>query len=337
MKLIRLLAPCFLAALLFTGCEHNRLKDADVSNISVPAVKFMRLDRDVFSLNAQNFASKTSEFKSRYGTFYNRYLFAVVGLKSNDTSQVLPFVNDKDMRNAYEEEQKVLNESDLNTLSEDISHAMKRFRYFFPKRKLPQKFVTYMGGFNYNMVYVDSTLGIGLDMYLGPEHPFYSLLQWPKFKTRTMGKEYILPDAVRGWMISEFDNSEPVSNLLSHMIFYGKILYACDALLPDVNDSLKIGYSTAQMNTCHKFEKQYWGFFAEKNRLYDNNLKTISEFTSEGPFTSAISKECPPRIAMWVGWQIVRSYMKKNEQASLDDLMNEKDAQRILAKSKYRP
>ncbi|MGZ3883885.1 MAG: gliding motility lipoprotein GldB [Bacteroidia bacterium] len=336
MKLVRIAFSLSFILLLFNSCEHSLL-DADVSAISVPEVKFKRLDQDLFSLTPQNFTSKTAGLQTKYGSFYNRFLFSVIRLKNNDSSQVLPFVSDKDMKNVFDESQKAVTASDLSALEGQIHDAMKRFRYFFPKRRLPEKFVAYMGGFNYNVVYVDSTIGIGLDMYLGPSHPFYTYLQWPKYKTRTMGKEYMLTDAVRGWMITEFDNTEPVSNLLNHMIFYGKIFYACDALLPDVNDSLKIGYTTKQMATCKQYEKQYWGFFAEKNRLYDNNLKTIGEFTSEGPFTGAISKECPPRIAMWVGWQIVRSYMKNNEAVSLEELMNEKDAQKILSKSKYRP
>jgi hypothetical protein len=141
---------------------------------------------------------------------------------------------------------------------------------------------------------------------------------------------------MRGWMITEFDNNNATNNLLSHTIFYGKIYYAVNALLPDIHDSLLVSYSEAQLNYCRQNEKNLWGYFAEKNRLYENNMNQVQELTAEGPFTAAISKECPPRIAMWVGLQIVRSYMDKNE-VTLSQLMNEKDAQKILNKSKYRP
>ena len=40
---------------------------------------------------------------------------------------------------------------------------------------------------------------------------------------------------------------------------------------------------------------------------------------------------------MWVGWQIIKSYVKNNDKVSLSELMREQDAQKILAKSKYRP
>ena len=99
----------------------------------------------------------------------------------------------------------------------------------------------------------------------------------------------------------------------------------------------KNGSLEVQMKYCQNYEKNLWGYIAATNRLYENNLKTIGELTSDGPFTSAISKECPPRIAMWVGWQIVRSYMKNNESVSIEQLLDEKDAQKILNKSKYRP
>jgi hypothetical protein len=174
-------------------------------------------------------------------------------------------------------------------------------------------------------------------MYLGQKNQFYKMLQWPQYQVRVLSKEYMLPNLIRGWLITEFDNTEPVNNLLSHMVFYGKIFYTCDALMPDLHDSLKIAYTKQQLDYCHKYEKNLWGFFAQENRLYENNLKTVTEFTTEGPFTGSISKECPPRIAMWIGWQIVKSYMNNNEKVSLSDLMKEADAQKILNKSKYRP
>jgi hypothetical protein len=238
---------------------------------------------------------------------------------------------------AYADLVKTYSDNDIELIGDEITEVVKRFKVFFPKRNTPKQVVTFMSGFQYNVVYVDSTLGIGLDMYLGNKNMFYSMMQLPNFRTRTMNKEHIVSDAVRGWVITEFDNTDPVNNLLNHMLFYGKIFYVCDALLPQVPDSIKMGYTTAQMEYCKNYEKNLWGFFAKDNKLYDNDLKLVSEFTSDGPFTRAISKECPPRIAMWLGKQIVTSYMNHNKSTTLEELMNEKDIQKILAKSKYKP
>lgn len=330
-----LLITC-MALFLFTQCKNSSL-DADISGVTLPPVKFKRLDKDLFSVNAQNIANKEAEFGKTYGSFYKQFIYSVINANKTDTNYLLQFVSDKDMRDAYQEVQTNITDKDISELESQLTDCEKRFKYFFPERKTPLNHVAYFSGFNYNIVYPDSTLGISLEMYLGEDNKFYKMLQWPQYQRRTLEKAYMLPNLIRGWMITEFDNAQPVNNLLNHMIFYGKIFYLCDALLPDMPDSLKISYSKEQMNYCESYEKNLWGFFAQENRLYENNLKTVTEFTSEGPFTGAISKECPPRIAMWIGWQIVRSYMEHNESVSLQELMKEQDAQKILNKSKYRP
>ncbi|MES2514750.1 MAG: hypothetical protein V4580_11425 [Bacteroidota bacterium] len=323
-----------------TSCKHDQL-DIDTSHIELEPVVFKRLDKDVFALTPQNVTQKMNEYQGKYSTFYLRYMSSIVnnGGKTDSlySETLLRFISNKDIQTAHTDLSKAFSDNDVELIGDEMTEAVKRFKVFFPKRKTPKQYVTFVSGFQYNVVYVDSTLGIGLDMYLGNKNEFYSMMQLPNFRTRTMNKEHVLSDAVRGWVITEFDNADPVNNLLSHMIFYGKIFYVCDGLLPNLQDSVKMGYTNAQMEYCSKYEKNLWGFFAKDNKLYENDLKLVSEFTSDGPFTRAISKECPPRIAMWLGRQIVRSYMEHNSEVTVEDLMNEKDPQKILSRSKYKP
>jgi uncharacterized protein YjaZ len=58
---------------------------------------------------------------------------------------------------------------------------------------------------------------------------------------------------------------------------------------------------------------------------------------NDGPFTSEISQDSPGRLGIWVGWQIVDSYMRNNENVSIQELINEGDAQKILEQSFYKP
>ncbi len=340
MKILFKVITLVLIVNFLTSCGHSQL-DIDTSKVNVPQIEFKRLDKDVFLLTPQNSSTKMEEYYKKYSTFYTRYVSSIVNnggqVDSLYSQTLLKFTNNQDIKAAHNDLEKVYSDNDVELLGDEMTEVVKRFKVFFPKRKTPKQFVTFMSGFQYNVVYVDSTLGIGLDMYLGNNNMFYNMMELPKFRTRTMNKEHVLSDAVRGWVITEFDNADPVNNLLNHMIFYGKIFYVCDALMPQVQDSIKMGYTTAQMQYLDKYEKNVWGFFAKDNKLYDNDLKLVSEFTSDGPFTRAISKECPPRVAMWLGRQIVKSYMEHNENVTLEDLMNEKDVQKILSKSKYKP
>ncbi|MDP3557132.1 MAG: hypothetical protein Q8T03_07135 [Bacteroidota bacterium] len=333
-----LFLPIFI--LLFTGCKNNDL-DIDISNIDVKPLKVLRLEDDVFSLNALNFEVKNKEISSKYGSFYEHYVARFLNPGANKDSlykpAILNFINDKDMHETYLYVKKIYPNKNIEEINVELTKCVKRFKYHFPKRKLPTKLITCTTGYNYAVAYTDSALVLGLDMYLNDTTKFYKMLNTPLYQLKTMNEHYILPNLAKGWLLTEFDNEQPVNTLIYHTIFYGKLFYTINALLPNTEDSLIIGYSNKQLNYCLKNEKNLWGYFAEKNRLYENNLKTVQELTSDGPFTGSISKECPPRIAMWVGLQIVRSYMKNNKNATLEQLMNEKDAQLILSKSKYRP
>jgi hypothetical protein len=329
-----------LLVVLFFSCTSSRT-EVDVSKIELKPLIFKRLDKDVFSLNSLNVNEKTKEYQEKYGMFYNRYVTSILNNADvNDSlysKGILSFINDKDMNSAYGDLNKIYSDNTIELMAEEMTDVVKRFKVIFPSRKTPKQLVTFMSGFNYNVVYVDSTLAVGLDMYLGSDNVFYSMLQLPKFMTHGMNKQSVVSDMVRGWLITEFDNQDAVNNLLNHMVFYGKVFYTCDALLPQTHDSIKFNYSKTQLEYCNKYENKLWGFFAKDNKLFDNDMKLVSEYTGDGPFTRSISKECPPRIIMWLGRNLVKSYMENNQDVSFEELMNEKDAQKILSKSKYKP
>jgi len=326
--------------LLSVSCTTNELQ-VDVSDVKIKTPEFKRLDTDLFELNENNFEPKSSKLLESYGSVYQKYLMNPLRVAGTDDSayksSVLTFIGDRDIKSAHSELAKIYTEEKMAGIEEELLECFKHFKYHFPKKELPEKVVFCQTGWNYAFAYVDKSFLIGLDMYLGENSEFYKMLSYPQYQVRKMNAHYLLPDIARGWILTEFDNSEAEDNLLSHAIFYGKLFYAIKALLPNTEDSLIIGYTGKQMQYCYTYEKKLWAYFAEKNRLYDNNLELVRELTSDGPFTGSISKECPPRIAMWMGWQIVRSYMKNNKSMGLEELMQEKTANKILNKSRYRP
>ncbi|MBA3683596.1 MAG: hypothetical protein H0W73_20885 [Bacteroidetes bacterium] len=334
-----LFIPIFI--LVLTSCKNNAL-DVDISGVDAKPLEVLRLENDLFAINAANFDEKNKALNAKYGTYYEHYISGFLNplggtRDSLYKSKVLDFTQDKDMKETYAYVRKLYPDAAIEEINNELTNCVKRFKYHFPKRRLPTKLITCTTGYNYAVAYMDSALILGMDMYLNDTAKFYQMLNTPKYQVRMMNENYILPNLAKGWMLIEFDNAKSINTLLYHTIFYGKIFYAINALLPNTNDSLIIGYTSKQMKYCDENEKNLWGYFAEKNRLYENNLKTVQELTTDGPFTGAISKECPPRIAMWIGWQIVRSYMKNNKEVTLEQLMNETDSQKILSKSKYRP
>jgi hypothetical protein len=66
-----------------------------------------------------------------------------------------------------------------------------------------------------------------------------------------------------------------------------------------------------------------------KKTLYSTDNMLMRKYLNDAPFTTPISQESPGRLGTWVGWQIIQSYMNKNKNVTLQQLMNETNYQKI--------
>lgn len=328
-----------LAGMLLVSCNESRL-EVDLSGVEVEPVKIKRMEQDMFNMNPDSIQPESQKMLKKYGNFYVRFITAYIndgGIGDSTYGYNLQmFIRDRDMRKAYEDCSKKY--EDITWLEEDLTKAFRYYRYHFPGKRLPSV-VTYMSGFNYPVISSDNTLGVGLEMYMGPDYEFYKMMGeiFPLYRRKNMDKPYLLPDALKGWMINEHPMDMNKNDFLSTIIHQGKIMYMVDAMLPQMHDTLKIGYTGRQLEWCRAHEFDMWAHFMERNIVYTTNSAEIQKFVMEGPFTAAFSKESPAQVGIWIGWQIVRSYMEKNPDITLEHLMNEKDAQKILMKAKYKP
>jgi uncharacterized protein YjaZ len=73
--------------------------------------------------------------------------------------------------------------------------------------------------------------------------------------------------------------------------------------------------------------------------LYETDDQKIQTYINEAPFTPQLGEhnQSAPKLGIWTGWQIVKEYMDRHPDVTLQQLMNNQDAQKILNDSKYRP
>jgi hypothetical protein len=60
-------------------------------------------------------------------------------------------------------------------------------------------------------------------------------------------------------------------------------------------------------------------------------------YTGEGPGTQGLPAGAPGQIGVYVGYRIVQSYVRRNPDVTLEQLLAVKDPMEIFSKSKYRP
>ena len=68
-----------------------------------------------------------------------------------------------------------------------------------------------------------------------------------------------------------------------------------------------------------------------------NKHEQIIKYMEPAPFSGRMPKESPGRVAVWTGWQIVKAYMDRHPNTTLQELMAIPDAQLLLNESKYKP
>ncbi len=239
-------------------------------------------------------------------------------------------------RELYGEVQKKF--SDFDPYKLEIEEVIKRIKYHFPKVQTPKKIFTVISEMDYNnkVIYADSLLIVSLEMYLGKEHKFY---QFPNYIKQNFEPKQMMPDVVESFAKRKIMNERDKSYLVA-MVQVGKELYLKDMLLSEdeYKDEDKIGYTPEQLLWCQENESYIWRYFIDGQLLYDDDPKLVSRFISPAPFSKfylEIDNESPGKVGAWIGWQIVRSYMRNNE-VSLPELMRV-SAKEIFEKSNYKP
>lgn len=327
----------FLFAITFISCRQSNRPD--VSNIQVN-IKIERFDNELFAGKNKNVIEVDKQLSSKYGVFYDDFIHRILDSKYSNTESLTNLYRDQAYTDLSKEVDSVF--PDLKVQEEGLTETFKYIKYYYPKAKIP-KFISFASGFAYQMPVGDNYLGIGLDMFLGKDSKFYKAIvqSVPLYLSRRFTPEYIVPRVAETYAHEELF-AEPDDNrtLLSKMIFQGKILYFLDQVLPEnLSDSTKIGYTQQQLDWAQNFEGDIWAYFLENSYLYETDYQKIQVFLSEGPFTPGLgeNRDSAPKLGVWMGWQIVRKYMKEHPDVTLQQLMADNDAQKILNQSKYKP
>jgi gliding motility-associated lipoprotein GldB len=305
--------------LALISCDNKSKVEKAVEAIPLK-IKVERFDKLFFETPPHDLNKLKKEFP---------YFFP----SGNDDSVWLNKMKNPLWRELYTEVQKKY--SNFEPFKEDIETLFKHIKYYFPKTKTP-KVITVISEMDYNnkVIYADSLLIISLELYLGKDHKFY---QFPNYLKQNFEQKQILPDVVSSFSTQKIP---PVSdnNLLGQMIYFGKQLVLKDLLLPDYSDADKMGYMPEQVKWCQENESYMWRYFIENELLYNNDQKLNNRFINPAPFSKfylEIDNESPGSVGSWIGWQIVRSFMKNNE-VSLEELLK-MNAKEIFEKSKYKP
>lgn len=343
MKTIRL---CLL--LLLAGCK-GREEGPDVSGIPV-TLEVRRFERDFFRLDPENPDSGYMALAARYPGFSTLFLEHILGIPPGDSSgmksrALRQFLSD--YRPVYEASEKTF--ADMAPEEGEIRKGLQRVKHHFPGYEAPTRLITFIGPLDayaegrtggYGDIITPDGLGVGLQLHLGADSEIYTneqgQLLYPRYISRRFEPSTIPVNCMKNLVDDLFSGLASDRTLLDFMVDKGKRMYLLDLFLPGIADTLKTGYTKAQLEGAEENEGLIWNFFLTNDLLYETEGSRIRSYLSDGPKTPELGDGSPGHIALFTGRQIVRAYMRRNTGVTPDSLLRT-DAKTILAGSAYKP
>lgn len=325
MKIIQILLAI---AIILTSCKQNNYKiniSKDASKINVN-----RYDLDIMQVDTDNISEELTKLSTKYEVFLGKSpANNVEGMQ-----RIKSFIEDTLVKSIA---QQCTNTFPKNHSFNKLNRALNHVEHYYPNFDMPNVY-TYISGFDYEypVIYNDSILIIALDMYLGNDYEYYMGLGIPRYMVQRFEKNYIERDCIMEIANSNNTDESECSQLIDWMIYYGKNIEFTKMMIPDINDTCLLGYTSDQLQWCKDNEEMLWRYMVSNDLLFTTDIMTIHKFIDDGPFTSIFSKESPASLGRWIGWQIVANYRSNNE-ISISDLMKISDSQLILNGSNYRP
>ena len=343
-KVLILFAACFL----MSSCGDNKIKQETIVKIQPKTeAKVIRFDQllKAYDLGEDIFV-RFDGLSQKYPAFSSLFQNELLDARDSDRLAVELDIIDADTSysNLYHKVQETFTDFDKYILPE-LSQGIENYGASFgiPEEQLPTIY-SFIGGFTLQaFVFSDAGkegVGVGLDMFLSSDFPYSKILaknpSFSEYLVRSYNKDHLVKKVVE--VLVEDKMPPPAkSDFLNLMIWGGKKLYIMDQILNFVPDTIITEYSKNQLEWCRENEYQMWNHFFDNDLFYQTDLKKISKLIGPSPTSPGMPPESPGRTGNYMGWKVIESFMKRNPDLSIHDLLKVSDAQEILNKAKFRP
>ena len=310
----------FLLFFATFSCQNSSKVEKEISKIDVD-LTIERFDRLFADANPYDLP----ELKQNYPFLFPKMYADSVWI--NRMSDSIQKLQNKAVDSVFE---------DFSLTESEIINFYQHLKYYNKALKTP-RLITVLSDVDYRnkVVVTDSIVLIALDTYLGAEHEFYT--SFYNYIKQNLNKGQIVSDLAKAYA-ERLIYQPKRATFLEEMIYFGKQLYLKDVLIPFKEDHEKIGYYPEQYEWAQDNEFYIWQYFVEKELLYETDRKLLTRFILPAPFSRfnlELDSESPGRLGQYIGWQIVKSYMKNNK-TPLQQLL-QMEATEIFNNAKFKP
>lgn len=324
-----------LAISLFACKQSPKLPDLSQVKMELHT---MRFEKAFFSMDTLQIDKGLASLNDSFPGFTKDFLFNILGTTVDSAAKDSKYFKSS-YQSMYDSSKLVF--TDFAVIEQEVLQGLKTVKYYFPKYPVPTKLVTFIGPINsYANIITTDALAVGLQMYMGKNYSLYhtdmGLQLYPEYISRRFEKAYIPVNCIKTIIDDMYPSKSLGKPLVEQMIEAGKRQYLLELLMPLTADTIRTGYTKAQLEGCYKSEADIWGFFVQNNFLYESNPDQTKDYMNDGPNTPALGDASPGMIGQFVGTRIVQKWIEKKGSVSPEVLM-QIPARQIFEESHYKP
>lgn len=323
---------CFLLVFSLTGCDIHAKSSR---HSTVEPIEIRRFDKKLFEYIEAKDTNLQQSLLSEYPVMLDLIGKGILNIKSVDTpgffGKLSGYYSNAALLALYKDA--LTRFEQVDDIEKKLGQGFSYLTECFPEMKVPQLYM-HVSGLNQNILTGENALSISIDKYLGYDYPLYEEFFYD-YQRIKMQPEYVVPDYLTGWLMSEYPFAGKENVLLERMIYAGKIKYLVSQACPEISPAQLMGYTEEEYEFLEKNGKAIWQAIIERKHLYTPDHITTNQYFEEQP-SPFFSEEAPGNIGSFIGWQIVEHYMKESKGTG-EQLMQNNNAQEILSLSRFKP
>ena len=326
-------------SVLYSCKDKSAAPDVSGISVSIPVIRF---DQDFFRIDTNDIPGGLRTLQQKHPVFYIDFMQNILGVSGADTNQQTLTITREFIR-GYAPVQQVLDKKFNSTdkFQKELEQAFRYVKHYFPQYKTSNA-IFFTGPFDApGVANTNAGFAFGLQQYAGKDFAEYQAPvfqeMFPTYISRRFSPEYMVTNCMKSVAEEIFPDRSAGKPLIEQMIEKGKQWYVLDKFLPDTPDSLKTGYSQKQLDWCQSNEGSIWSLIVKNEDLHSLSPATLQVYIGEAPFTQGMPQEYSPgNLGQWIGWQIVKKFVSKNEGLSITEIMRTAPSI-IVEQAKYKP
>lgn len=189
----------------------------------------------------------------------------------------------------------------LDSLSLKIEQAFFKLHLLDPQMSIPHYVAFHVSGFQQSIVTLPDWVSISIDKYIGPDYPLYKKF-FSDYSRQTMSHDYIVRDAVLGWICSECPMPrDSVLTLRTQLEYWGRIYNLMSEIFSEASEEWLFGFTTDQLHWMKQNKKRLLKNAIERGEMDSSQPAVTDRYFKELPPDHLLPLEAPRLIGYWLG------------------------------------